>query len=73
MGEALCSIYDNVQARRSLAYGGPVRGHCHHQAVPAFTLMRMTAAYWRGDEDKQAQRIYGTAWPGKRRDHHHPA
>ena len=31
--------------------------------IPAFTLMRTAAAYWRGNEkNKQLQRVYGTAW-----------
>lgn len=31
--------------------------------IPAFRLMRIAAAYWRGDEhNPQLQRIYGTAW-----------
>ena len=32
----------------------------------AFKLMRSAAAYWRGSEqNKQLQRVYGTAWPTK--------
>ena len=32
----------------------------------AFKLMRSAAAYWRGSEqNKQLQRVYGTAWPSK--------
>jgi threonyl-tRNA synthetase len=31
--------------------------------IPAFKLMRVAGAYWRGDESRpQLQRIYGTAW-----------
>jgi len=31
--------------------------------LPAFKLLRIAGAYWRGDENKpQLQRIYGTAW-----------
>ncbi len=31
--------------------------------IPAFKLMRVAGAYWRGDEHKpMLQRIYGTAW-----------
>ncbi|HEV7208213.1 MAG TPA: threonine--tRNA ligase [Mycobacteriales bacterium] len=34
--------------------------------IPAFTLMRSAAAYWRGDEKNvQLQRIYGTAWENR--------
>jgi threonyl-tRNA synthetase len=32
--------------------------------IPAFSLLRSSGAYWRGDEKRdQLQRIYGTAWP----------
>jgi threonyl-tRNA synthetase len=32
----------------------------------AFKLMRVSGAYWRGDEKRpQLQRIYGTVWPSK--------
>ncbi len=35
---------------------------CEH-----FKLMRVSGAYWRGDNDnKMLQRIYGTAWPDKK-------
>ncbi|MFG1926104.1 threonine--tRNA ligase [Cryptosporangium sp. NPDC048952] len=34
--------------------------------IPAFSLMRSAAAYWRGSEkNPQLQRIYGTAWPSR--------
>lgn len=34
--------------------------------IPAFALMRSSAAYWRGDQSKAGlQRIYGTAWESK--------
>ncbi len=34
--------------------------------IPAFTLTRSSAAYWRGDQDNaDLQRIYGTAWESK--------
>ncbi|MFT5178507.1 MAG: threonyl-tRNA synthetase [Alteromonas macleodii] len=36
---------------------------CEH-----FKLMRISGAYWRGDSDKKMlQRIYGTAWPDKKK------
>jgi threonyl-tRNA synthetase len=36
---------------------------CEH-----FKLMRISGAYWRGDSDnKMLQRIYGTAWPDKKK------
>lgn len=34
--------------------------------IPAFKLLRISGAYWRGDQEReQLQRIYGTAWPSK--------
>ncbi|MFP4554468.1 MAG: threonine--tRNA ligase [Actinomycetota bacterium] len=34
--------------------------------IPAFKLLRVSGAYWRGDQEReQLQRIYGTAWPSK--------
>ena len=40
----------------------PNMSFCHH-----FKLMRISGAYWRGDSDnKQLQRIYGTAWATKK-------
>lgn len=40
----------------------PNMRHCHH-----FKLLKMSGAYWRGDSNnKMLQRIYGTAWAGKK-------
>ena len=40
----------------------PNMSFCHH-----FKLMRVSGAYWRGDNNnKQLQRIYGTAWADKK-------
>lgn len=40
--------------------------------IPAFTLTRSSAAYWRGDQSKAGlQRIYGTAWESKEALDHH--
>ncbi|HEX9122770.1 MAG TPA: threonine--tRNA ligase [Actinomycetota bacterium] len=34
--------------------------------IPAFKLMKLAGAYWRGDETRQMlTRIYGTAWPSE--------
>ena len=34
--------------------------------IPAFKLMKVAGAYWRGDSrNPQLQRIYGTAWPNR--------
>ncbi|KQP80831.1 threonine--tRNA ligase [Aeromicrobium sp. Leaf291] len=68
VGEGGLSIYDNVKRDDSLAWKDLCRGpHLPTtKRIPAFTLMRSAAAYWRGDEkNKQLQRIYGTAWPTK--------
>ena len=36
-------------------------------AIPAFKLLRIAGAYWRGDErNPMLQRIYGTAWESQR-------
>ncbi len=35
--------------------------------IPAFKLMKIAGAYWRGDpRNEMLQRIYGTAWPDER-------
>ncbi len=35
--------------------------------LPAFKLLRIAGAYWRGDENRpQLQRIYGTAWESRK-------
>jgi threonyl-tRNA synthetase len=68
VGEGGLSIYDNLRRDGSLAWKDLCRGpHLPTtKRIPAFTLMRSAAAYWRGDEkNKQLQRIYGTAWPTK--------
>ncbi len=68
VGEGGLSIYDNLKRDGSAAWGDLCRGpHLPTtKRIPAFTLMRSAAAYWRGDEkNKQLQRIYGTAWPTK--------
>ena len=68
VGDGGLSIYDNLKRDGSLAWKDLCRGpHLPTtKRIPAFTLMRSAAAYWRGDEkNKQLQRIYGTAWPTK--------
>ncbi|WP_286928389.1 MULTISPECIES: threonine--tRNA ligase [Aeromicrobium] len=68
VGEGGLSIYDNLKRDGSLAWKDLCRGpHLPTtKRIPAFTLMRSAAAYWRGDEkNKQLQRIYGTAWASK--------
>jgi threonyl-tRNA synthetase len=68
VGSGELSIYDNLRRDGSLAWKDLCRGpHLPTtKRIPAFTLMRSAAAYWRGDEtNPQLQRIYGTAWPNK--------
>jgi threonyl-tRNA synthetase len=65
VGAAELTIYDTVRKVGSLAWKDLCRGpHIPTtRVIPAFKLMRVAAAYWRGSEkNKQLQRIYGTAW-----------
>ncbi|MFL6240771.1 MAG: threonine--tRNA ligase [Actinomycetes bacterium] len=62
------TIYDNVRPDGSLAWKDLCRGpHLPTtRNIPAFKLMRVAAAYWRGNEhNPQLQRIYGTAWESR--------
>ncbi len=68
VGDGGLTIYDNLKRDGSLAWKDLCRGpHLPTtKRIPAFKLMRSAAAYWRGDENnKQLQRIYGTAWETK--------
>jgi threonyl-tRNA synthetase len=69
VGSGELTIYDNVDARSGeLCWKDLCRGpHLPTvRAIPAFKLMRVAAAYWRGSEkNPQLQRIYGTAWQSK--------
>jgi threonyl-tRNA synthetase len=68
VGGGELTIYDNVRRDGSTAWGDLCRGpHLPTtRRIPAFKLMRVAAAYWRGDENNpQLQRIYGTAWESK--------
>ncbi len=68
VGAGELTIYDNVRRDGEVAWSDLCRGpHLPTtKRIPAFTLTRSAAAYWRGDErNKQLQRIYGTAWPSK--------
>nr|WP_222132058.1 threonine--tRNA ligase [Pseudonocardia sp. C8] len=60
------TIYDNVHAHTGdVVWSDLCRGpHLPTtKFIPAFTLTRSAAAYWRGDQNNaQLQRIYGTAW-----------
>jgi threonyl-tRNA synthetase len=70
VGAGELTIYDNLDP----ATGETVwKDLCRGPHVPntrtvgaAFSLTRVAAAYWRGNENnKQLQRIYGTAWASK--------
>ncbi|PSK96952.1 threonyl-tRNA synthetase [Haloactinopolyspora alba] len=68
VGAGELTVYDNVRRGGERAWGDLCRGpHLPTtRHIPAFTLMRVAAAYWRGDEkNRQLQRIYGTAWESK--------
>jgi threonyl-tRNA synthetase len=70
VGSGELTIYDNIDPQ-----SGEVvwKDLCRGPHLPntrmignGFSLTRLAAAYWRGDEaNKQLQRIYGTAWPSK--------
>ena len=65
VGAGELTIYDNLRRTGEVAWFDLCRGpHVPHTGyIPAFSLMRSAAAYWRGNEkNKQLQRIYGTAW-----------
>ncbi|WP_103383803.1 threonine--tRNA ligase [Pseudonocardia dioxanivorans] len=60
------TIYDNVHAHTGETVWSDLCRGPHlptTRYIPAFSLTRTAAAYWRGDEkNPQLQRIYGTAW-----------
>lgn len=63
------SVYENINPDGSFAWRDLCRGpHLSNtrQIGKSFSLLRSAAAYWRGNENnKQLQRIYGTAWATK--------
>ena len=70
VGAGVLTIYDNVDpATGETVWFDLCRGpHLPNTRMigNAFKLMRSAAAYWRGSEqNKQLQRVYGTAWPTK--------
>ncbi len=68
VGAGELTIYDNLRRDGTLAWKDLCRGpHLPTtRHIPAFKLMRVAAAYWRGNEkNPQLQRIYGTAWESK--------
>jgi threonyl-tRNA synthetase len=63
-GSASVSTYWNSPAFTDLCLGPHVPSTSR---LGHFALMRVAAAYWRGDEKKQQlQRIYGTAWESEK-------
>ena len=70
VGAGELTIYDNVDPQSGETVW---RDLCRGPHLPntrmignGFSLTRVASAYWRGNENnKQLQRIYGTAWPTK--------
>ena len=70
VGTGELTIYDNVDPQSGETVW---RDLCRGPHLPntrmignGFALTRVASAYWRGNENnKQLQRIYGTAWPTK--------
>ncbi len=68
VGGVQLTIYDNLDRTGAVVWKDLCRGpHVPHTGyIPAFTLTRSAAAYWRGSEQNpQLQRIYGTAWESR--------
>src|SRR3954465_572232 len=69
VGGAQLTMYDNLDPRTGdLVWTDLCRGpHLPRtSSIPAFSLTRSAAAYWRGSEkNPQLQRVYGTAWESK--------
>ena len=63
------TMYDNLDAKSGERVWTDLCRGPHlptTRRIPAFTLIRSAAAYWRGDEkNPQLQRIYGTAWASR--------
>lgn len=70
VGAGDLTIYDNVDPQSGETIW---RDLCRGPHLPntrmignGFALTRVASAYWRGNENnKQLQRVYGTAWPSK--------
>ena len=70
VGTGELTIYDNIDPQSgTLVWKDLCRGpHLPNTRMigSGFALTRVASAYWRGNENnKQLQRIYGTAWPSK--------
>ena len=66
VGAGELTAYDNLNPRTGEKIWGDLCRGPHlptTKFIPAFTLTRSSAAYWRGDQRNAGlQRIYGTAW-----------
>ncbi|PVY97294.1 threonine--tRNA ligase [Actinomycetospora cinnamomea] len=66
VGSGDLTAYDNVHAHTGERVWGDLCRGPHIPTtgyIPAFKVLRSSAAYWRGDQSNaQLQRIYGTAW-----------
>ena len=70
VGSGDLTIYDNVDPQTgNVVWKDLCRGpHLPNTRMigNGFALTRVASAYWRGNENnKQLQRVYGTAWPSK--------
>ena len=69
VGGAQLTMYDNLDPRTGERIWTDLCRGPHlprTNAIPAFSLTRSAAAYWRGSEkNPQLQRVYGTAWESK--------
>lgn len=67
VGAGGLSVYENINPDGTVAWRDLCRGpHLPNTRMigKGFSLTRSAAAYWRGNENnRQLQRIYGTAWP----------
>jgi threonyl-tRNA synthetase len=69
VGGAQLTMYDNLDARTGERIWTDLCRGPHlprTSSIPAFSLTRSAAAYWRGSEkNPQLQRVYGTAWESR--------
>lgn len=69
VGAGGLSVYENTTSEGKVVWRDLCRGpHLPNTRMigKGFSLLRSAAAYWRGNENnKQLQRIYGTAWHSK--------
>jgi len=66
LGGSELTVYDNLDPRSGETVWGDLCRGPHvptTKHIPAFTITRSSAAYWRGDQTRASlQRVYGTAW-----------